>query len=152
MRSSSIIVEGKPCKGVERQRICNLHRIRLSACKIYSSSSHLIELLNVWRWCFFFFSLSIKNAENYIPFHTWYLKKNVNNNVRMCAPSTSASVKMIILWYRRASFLKSSPWNEKYYVQNAWLISSSIFVTPYSVHPQREKLFHFIYHILEYRG
>ena len=50
---------------------------------------------------------------HFLPLFTWYLKKNVSSRVRIWAPSTSASVKMMILWYRRFSFLKSSPWDKK---------------------------------------
>ncbi len=35
-------------------------------------------------------------------------KKNVRSSVRMCAPSTSASVMMMILWYRAFSIVNSS--------------------------------------------
>ena len=49
-------------------------------------------------------------AINIFPFSikgVMYLKKNVNNNVLICEPSTSASVMIIILLY--LSFDKSIP-------------------------------------------
>lgn len=114
---------------MERQHICNLHQIRLSAsknhCIKFKFLIGFIEHLEVAILFFFpFLFRSNKFCRNLSPFSTWYLKKNVNSNVRMWAPSTSASVKIIILWYRRASFLKSSPWNEQNYVHDAWLSSS----------------------------
>ena len=48
-------------------------------------------------------------------------KKNVSSNVRMCAPSTSASAMITMRWYRAFSMSISSPMPVPIAVISAWI-------------------------------
>lgn len=72
----------KPYIGEELQHIYNLLQIKLSANRNNSYLENYTAKKSLVRRKLF----------------TWYLKKKVSNNVRIWAPSTSASVRIMILW------------------------------------------------------